>query len=81
MSVEDKMLPKEYGSGSTCHRRFREWNNLDVFKKTCATLLKIYDRKIGLTGHGRIPRHYSLFITIGPGQESKDSWKFFASSS
>ncbi|HEY6534578.1 MAG TPA: transposase [Candidatus Nitrosocosmicus sp.] len=21
-----KMLPKEYGSGSTCHRRFQEWN-------------------------------------------------------
>jgi transposase len=20
-----KMLPKEYGSGSTCHRRFQEW--------------------------------------------------------
>jgi transposase len=29
-----KMLPKEYGSGSTCHRRFQEWNGLDIFKKT-----------------------------------------------
>ena len=28
-----KMLPKEYGSGSTCHRRFQEWNRLDLFKK------------------------------------------------
>jgi transposase len=28
-----KMLPKEYGSGSTCHRRFQEWNSIDVFKK------------------------------------------------
>jgi transposase len=27
-----KMLPKEYGSGSTCHRRFQEWNILGVFK-------------------------------------------------
>ena len=43
-----KMLPKEYGSGSTCHRRFREWNKLDVFKKTWIKLLKIYDRKIGI---------------------------------
>ena len=22
---QGKMLPKEYGSGSTCHRRFQEW--------------------------------------------------------
>ena len=29
-----KMLPKEYGSGSTCHRRFQEWNKLNVFKNT-----------------------------------------------
>jgi transposase len=26
-----KMLPKEYGSGSVCHRRFQEWNKLDLF--------------------------------------------------
>ena len=30
-----KMLPSEYGSSSTCHRRFQEWNILGVFKKTC----------------------------------------------
>jgi transposase len=29
-----KMLPKEYGSGSTCHhRRFQQWNGLDILKK------------------------------------------------
>ena len=27
-----KMLPKEYGSGSTCHRRFQEWIQMN-FKK------------------------------------------------
>src|SRR4051812_28391716 len=43
-----KMLPKEYGSGSTCHRRFQEWNRLDVFKKTWVKLLKIYDYTIGI---------------------------------
>ena len=43
-----KMLPKEYGSGSTCHRRFQEWNRLDVFKKTWVKLLKIYDDLIGI---------------------------------
>ena len=39
-----KMLPSEYGSGSTCHRRFQEWNKLDVFKKIWIRLLKIYDQ-------------------------------------
>ena len=28
-----KMLPKEFGSGSTCHRRFQQWVRLDIFKK------------------------------------------------
>jgi len=43
-----KMLPKEYGSGSTCHRRFQEWIKLDIFKKTWIKLLKIYDQKVGI---------------------------------
>jgi transposase len=38
-----KMLPSEYGSGSTCHRRFQEWIKLDIFKKIWIRLLKIYD--------------------------------------
>jgi hypothetical protein len=42
------MLPKEYGSGSTCHRRFQEWNSLDIFKKGWIRLLKIYDYCIGI---------------------------------
>ena len=28
-----KMIPKEYGSGSTCYRRFQKWNKLNAFKK------------------------------------------------
>jgi transposase len=40
-----KMLPKKYGSGSTCHRRFREWTVSKVFQKLWATLLKVYDDK------------------------------------
>jgi transposase len=43
-----KMLPKEYGSGSVCHRRFQEWNKLDVFKNAWIKLLKNYDDKIGI---------------------------------
>jgi transposase len=43
-----KMLPKEYGSGSTCHRRFQQWVQLGIFKNLWARLLKEYDHKIGI---------------------------------
>ena len=43
-----KMLPKEYGLGSTCHRRFQEWNSLNIFKKIWIKLLKTYDDLIGI---------------------------------
>jgi len=43
-----KMLPKEYGSGSTCHRRFQEWNGLDLFKKIWVKLLTIYGNLNGI---------------------------------
>ena len=43
-----KMLPSEFGSGSTCHRRFQEWVQLDVFRKTWIRLLKTYDNLIGI---------------------------------
>jgi transposase len=40
-----KMLPKEYGSGSTCHRRFQQWVQSGIFDRLWARLLKIYDHK------------------------------------
>ena len=43
-----KMLPREYGSGSTCHRRFQEWVQLDIFKKIWAMVLEEYDNKKGI---------------------------------
>jgi len=43
-----KMLPKEYGSGSTCHRRFQQWVQLDIFKSIWIRLLKEYDNKKGI---------------------------------
>jgi transposase len=43
-----KLLPSEYGSGSTCHRRFQEWIKLDIFKKIWIRLLKIYDNLKGI---------------------------------
>jgi transposase len=43
-----KLLPAEYGSGSTCHRRFQEWVQHDIFKKVWIRLLKIYDDLISI---------------------------------
>jgi transposase len=43
-----KMLPSEYGSASTCHRRFQEWNETNTFKKIWVELLKEYDHKRGI---------------------------------
>ena len=43
-----KMLPKEYGSGSTCHRRFQQWSSSKVFQRLWARLLKVYDDVIGI---------------------------------
>ena len=40
-----KMLPKEYGFGSTCHRRCQEWVQSDIFDRVWTRLLKIYDNK------------------------------------
>ena len=43
-----KMLPQEYGSGSTCHRRFQQWVRKGVFQKLWVRLLKIYDEIRGI---------------------------------
>jgi putative transposase len=43
-----KMLPKEYGSGSTCHRWFQQWIVYEVFQKLWVRLLEVYDDLKGI---------------------------------
>ena len=43
-----KMLPKEYGSGSTCYRRFQEWIVSKVFQKLWIRVLEVYDNLRGI---------------------------------
>jgi transposase len=43
-----KMLPKEYGSGSTCHRRFQKWTLSKVFEKLWIRLLQVYNDLRGI---------------------------------
>ena len=47
-----KMLPKEHGSGSTCHRRFQEWNKRGVFKKHVLDYWKFMTKPLVSTGPG-----------------------------
>ena len=46
--VNGKMIPKEFGSGSICHRRFQQWIQTDIFKKIWIKVLEEYDSKIGI---------------------------------
>jgi len=36
------LLPFEFGFGSTCHRRFEEWDRIDIFKNIWIRLLTVY---------------------------------------
>ena len=35
-----KMLPSEFGSGSTCHRRFQQWVKIRHFQKDMGQIVK-----------------------------------------
>ena len=41
-------VPSVYGSGSTCHRRFQEWVEDDLFEALVEAMLRIYDELQGL---------------------------------
>lgn len=43
-----KALPREFGSGSTCHLRMQQWQKAGVFKKIFALLLERYDKRKGI---------------------------------
>ena len=46
-----KAVPKEFGSGSTCHQRFQEWQRLGVFAKLWEKLLERYAELHGIKWH------------------------------
>lgn len=43
-----KALPRDFGSGSTCHARFQDWCAVGVFTEIFSALLKFYDRRRGI---------------------------------
>jgi putative transposase len=49
-----KAIPAEFGSGSTCHRRFQEWQTLEIFKQVWADQVRTYDQKCGIAWNWQI---------------------------
>ena len=43
-----KALPREFGSGSTCHRRMQHWVGVGVFQRVFELLVKYYDTRKGV---------------------------------
>ena len=43
-----KAVPKEFGSGSTCHRRFQEWMEEGIWQRLWADQLHRYDAEQGI---------------------------------
>jgi len=43
-----KALPRDFGSGSTCHARFQGWCAAGVFTEIFSVLLRFYDRRRGI---------------------------------
>ena len=41
-------IPSEFGSGSTCYRRFVEWQKAGVFKLMFLEMLLYYDEQVGI---------------------------------
>jgi transposase len=60
-----KSLPKEYGSGSTCHRRFQEWVGKGVFQKLWVRLLEIYDDVRGIKWRWQSLDSASVKVPLG----------------
>ena len=59
------MLLKEYGSGSTCHRRFQNWSMYEVFKRLWTRLLRVYDDLVGIHWNWQSLDSVSLKAPLG----------------
>jgi putative transposase len=53
-SCQWKAIPAEFGSGSTCHRRFQEWQALGIFEQVWADRVRAYDQTCGIAWNWQI---------------------------
>ncbi|MCL4395733.1 MAG: IS5 family transposase [Chloroflexi bacterium] len=49
-----KAIPAEFGSGSTCHRRFQEWQASGLFEQVWADQVRAYDETRGIAWNWQI---------------------------
>ena len=49
-----KAIPAEFGSGSTCHRRFQEWQALHIFEQVWTYQVHRYDQTCGIAWNWQI---------------------------
>jgi transposase len=43
-----RAIPREFGSGQTCHQRFQEWQRAGVFQMIFICMLHYYDHRRGI---------------------------------
>ena len=60
-----KMLPKEFGSGLTCHRRFQQWLTSRIFQGLWSRLLKVYDCVVGIQWKRQLLDSISVMAHLG----------------
>jgi putative transposase len=67
-----KAIPAEFGSGSTCHRRFQEWEQAGIFEKLWRVLLKWYDHQWGIGWNWQILDSVTVPAPLGGEKTGKN---------
>jgi putative transposase len=67
-----KAIPSLFGSGSTCHRRFQEWEQAGIFVKLLRILLQWYDRVRGIAWNWQVLDSVIVPAPLGGGKTGKN---------
>jgi transposase len=60
-----KMLQNEEDSGSTCHRRFKQWSISKIIERLWTRLLKVYDGIVGIQYRWQSLDSISIKVPLG----------------
>jgi putative transposase len=67
-----KAIPSLFGSASTCHRRFQEWEQAGIFVKLLRILLQWYDRVRGIAWNWQVLDSVIVPAPLGGGKTGKN---------
>jgi putative transposase len=67
-----KAIPAEFGSGSTCHRRFQEWQASGLFEQVWADQVRAYDQTRGIAWNWQILDSAIIPAPLGGGKTGKN---------